>query len=272
MNSATNSLAKLRQGLHISYSQVRTYLLCPAKYEHNYILGTEPSHRPINLVLGSGVHHALAAYYSHVQGSGQRMAQDKLLAVFRDRWEEEMNRPIPTLFDEKKDEGAILDIGIALLRIFHEKSEVPSVEAVEIPFSVDLVDPATGEVIDMKLVGAFDLVTNGASRPMIWEHKTAARKYSPEQLAYDLQPSLYSYAAKELGMDNPDLRYQLLIKTKTPAIQVYNVERTDAHITEALETTCTVLKAVEAGIFFKQRGWACADCQFKYKCDEGGAS
>ena len=31
-------------------------------------------------------------------------------------------------------------------------------------------------------------------------------------------------------------------------------------------TVTTVLSAIEKGIFFRNRGWACADCQFAYKC------
>jgi putative RecB family exonuclease len=260
------SIHDLRRGLHVSYSQIRCYALCPAKYAATYVTGVEPSHRPAALAFGGAIHVALAAFYGHVLTQGGKMPLDALHAAFRDRWEAEMDDPIPILFDEEKDAGAVVDQGTSMLRVFHERAEVPAVVAVEQPFSVDLVDPATGEVIDLKLVGAFDLVTNGAGNPVIWEHKTASRKYTKEQLAFDLQPSVYVYAAREIGMGEAALRYQILLKTRTPGIEICNVERTPAHVREMLRTVTTILHAIEKGIFYRNRGWACADCPFAYRC------
>ena len=118
----------------------------------------------------------------------------------------------------------------------------------------------------MKLVGAFDLVTETDDGVMIWEHKTAARRYSKDQLRYDLQPSTYLYAARELGIPDVRVQYQLLVKTKTPGIMLCDVDRGQPQVREMLETVCSVLDGIEAGVFFRQRGWACADCQFGYRC------
>ena len=153
-----------------------------------------------------------------------------------------------------------------MLRVFHERAEIPHVTAIEQTFSVDLVDPATGEILDLKLVGAFDLVSAGPEMPVIWEHKTAARKYTKEQLAYDLQPSVYAYAAEQAGLGAVKLRYQILLKTRTPGIEICNVERTRAHIREMLTTVTTVLSAIEKGIFYRNHGWACDDCPFAHRC------
>ena len=267
----TIPLDVLRERLHVSYSQIRTFLLCPARHQHRYLLGTEPSHRPVALVFGGAVHVALAAFYGHMMIKGEAMPLEALQDAFRDRWESEMDRPIPIVFDEQKDAGAFVDQGVDLLRVFHEKADMPEVVAVEQPFSVDLVDPVTGEVLDVKLVGAFDLITQEAGRPVIIEHKTAARKYTKEQLAWDLQPSVYAYAATELGMEDVGLRYQLLLKTKAPAIEVCEIERTPAHIREMLMTVSNVLRAIEAEVFYRSRGWQCADCPFAYRCNAGYA-
>jgi putative RecB family exonuclease len=268
MTTTPPSLADLRRGLHVSYSQIRCYTLCPAKYLATYITGVEPSHRPVAMVFGGAVHVALAAFYGHAMTKGEKMPLEGLQAAFRDRWESEMDQPVPIAFDDVKDAGAIVDQGVAMLRVFHEKAEIPTVVAVEQAFSVDLVDPVTGEVLDLKLVGAFDLVTNGAGRPVIWEHKTAARKYTREQLAWDIQPSVYAYAAREAGIGEVGLKYQILLKTRTPGIEICNVERTPAHVREMLITVTTVLRSIEHDVFFRNRGWACADCPFAYRCGE----
>ena len=261
----------LRERLHVSYSQIRTYLICPARHQHQYLLGTEPSHRPVALVFGGAVHAALAAHYGHAKAEGAAMPLEALQDAFRDRWEDEMDQPVPIVFDEQKDAGAFVDQGVDLLRVFHERAGTPEVIAVEQPFSVDLVDPVTGEVLDVKLVGAFDLVTQENGRPVIVEHKTAARKYTLNQIAWDLQPSVYAHAAYELGMEDVGLRYQILLKTKTPAVEIREIERTSAHVREMLRTVTTVLRAIEADVFYRNRGWQCGDCPFAYRCNAGYA-
>jgi hypothetical protein len=86
------------------------------------------------------VHHALALHYEHIMDNAQKPDADALATWFRDRWGDEMDRPIPVMFDEKKSEGFFVDAGVALLRTFHEKSDVPTVQAVEQPFAIDLPD------------------------------------------------------------------------------------------------------------------------------------
>lgn len=264
MSTLESSLAELRQELHVSYSQIRTFLTCPAKFAHQYILGTEPSHRPVALVFGSAVHHALAHFYRNLQSAGEKIAESDFLDCFRTKLDEALDEPVPVLFDE--DEGALVDQGVGLLRMFHEKAETPTVLAVEQPFSVDLVDPVTGEVMEPRLVGAMDLVIQ-KERPEIVEHKTTSKRYAAWQLEFDAQPSVYLYAAREIGIGDANVRYQLLVKTKTPSLQQCPVNRTDTRINEALATMCAVQRAVDAGVCYRNRSWACADCPFRWKCD-----
>jgi len=261
------TLADLRKRPHLSYSAIRSYLMCPMKFFHSYKAKTEPSHRPLALVLGSGIHEALAVHYSHLQGTGRKISEEELLDVFRTKVDHELDAPIPIKLPD--DGTAMLDQGIDMLRVFHQQAGIPEVIAVEQPFAVPLYDPQTAEVFDAPLIGAMDLIIKGSDRPMIVEHKTAARKYSREQLSYEMQPSAYAYAAEQIGIGKADLMYQLLIKTKTPSVQLCRIERTDAHVREMMTTFAMVIRAIEAGIFFKNRSWACGDCTYAYLCNEG---
>lgn len=264
---AEQTLADLRQGLHVSYSQIRSYMICPAKYAHTYVWGTEPSHKPAALVFGSAVHHALAHYYLSLLHAGEKIGQGDFLETFRLKMDEELDAPVPIAFDEDDGEGALIDQGINLLTMFHDKADAPTVLAVEQPFSVDLYDPLSGEVMDLPMVGAMDLIIQGATRPEIVEHKTAGKRYAQWQLDFETQPSVYVYAAQQLGIGDVDVRYQLLIKTKTPQLQQCPIDRTTNHVNEMLATFCSVLRAIEAGHFYRNRSWACSDCQFRYQCD-----
>ncbi|MCB9475322.1 MAG: PD-(D/E)XK nuclease family protein [Deltaproteobacteria bacterium] len=260
-------LSELREELHVSYSQIRTYLMCPMKYYHQYVAGTEASHRPTALVFGSAIHHALAHYYRNLQVAGEKIQEGDLLGTYVDYLDEELDRPIPLLFDDPDDEGRLKDKGVALLQMFHEKADCPNVLAVEQPFAIELIDSTTGEVMEPKLVGAIDLIIEGSKRPEIVEHKTTSKRYSKWQLDLEMQPSVYKLAAEELGLGETDVRYQLLVKTKTPSLQQCSVKRSDSQIQEMAETFCAVLQAIESGHFYRNRSWACQDCPFRHACD-----
>ena len=265
------SLADLRKQPHLSYSAIRSYLMCPMKFWHRYQAQSEPSHRPLALVLGSAIHESLAAYYSHIQGTGMKICADELMQVFRDTIDAELDKPIPIKLPDDGDPGAMLDQGVQMLRVFWEQADVPEVIAVEQPFAVPLYDPASGEQFSAPIVGAMDLVINHNGRPLIVEHKTSSRKYAGWQLALETQPSVYKYAAQQLGLGDAGLMYQILLKAKSPSVQHCRVKRTPAQITEMLETFSAIVKTIDAGHFWKNRSWACSDCQYSWLCDGDGS-
>jgi len=260
------SLEKLRQGLHVSVSQINTYLMCPEKYRHSYVVGTPPSHRPAALGFGSAIHHALALFYEFIKTHGRKPSPTRMQSAFSDRWDVELDDALPIQYKRGEDAGKVKDLGVNMLARFHETGFVPDkVLAVEHPFSVEIPDPATGRILEEALVGAIDLLCEHKGQVVIVEHKTAARKYARDKLVYDMQPSAYQFAARELGVRNPGLAFQVLLKTKPPQVEFTTVTRTQEQEEEMLSTYTQVLKAVTQGIFWKNRGWMCTDCQFRYR-------
>ena len=262
-------LSELRKRPHISYSAIRSFLWCPQKFYYSYTEKREPSHKPIALILGGAVHKALEVFYKHAQVTGEKLCEEGLLAAFRDRVDCELDSPVPIRLDTGGEGDDMIDVGVSLLRAFFEQVEVPQVLGVEVPFAAPLIDPATGEVFGAPLIGCIDLLVENNGLPLVVEHKTTARKYSREQLSYELQPSCYQYAATHLGMSNARLLYQFLVKGRNPSVQHCFVERTDAHVREMLSTFCEVVRCVDAGRFWRVRSWACKDCTFAYLCNEG---
>jgi len=265
----TPTLSELRKRPHLSYSAIKSYLMCPMKFWHNYEAQSEPSHRPLALVLGSAIHEGLAAYYAHIQGVGAKISAEELMDVFRDTIDREMDRPVPIKLPDDGDPGGMIDQGIDLLRMFWEQGDCPQVLAVEQPFAVPLYDPATGEVFEYPLIGAMDLIVQGTERPLVVEHKTSSKKYAGWQLALETQPTVYKYATQQIGLGNADVMYQVLVKTKTPSIQHCRIKRSEGHIREMMETFSQVVRAIDNNVFYKNRGWACADCQYAWLCEEG---
>ncbi len=255
------ALKPVRAELHASVSQIKTFLMCPRKYEYRYVLGAPAEHRSPNLVLGSAVHEALAAYYVALK-NGETLTADELTAVFTDTWDRDIDGNVPLLLDDDETAGAVKDIGVALVTVFAENVIPPErILAVEKPFAIDVTDPDTGEVIEEQLVGSIDALVEIGGQTVILEHKTAARRYSEDVLKYDLQPGVYLAA---LPADH--LRYQVLLKTKKPAFETYDVTRTEGEQAEALLILCRVLDVIRAGTFWPNRGWQCSDCEFRRRC------
>ena len=85
-------------------------------------------------------------------------------------------------------------------------------------------------------------------------------------MAYDIQPTAYQIAARESGLGEVALRFQVVTKTRVPAVQVTNIHRDEQDEQDFLRTAGGVLKAIDAGVSYPVRGWQCRGCQFAYAC------
>lgn len=265
-------LHELRDGLHVSISQVKGYLRCPKQYELRYVRGLKPAFVPVPLVFGIGIHAALSQYYEGLRTSSTPPALAELVAVFQHRWSEGQEGPVP-IQPEHDDKGVDhIQRGTAMLAAFHTAAGAlgrVKVEGTEVPFKVDLHDPDTGDLLEERLVGAFDLVVREEERLVVIEHKTSARRWSQDQLSHDIQVSGYKLAAQKLALGDVGLRYQILTKTKAPAMQVEDVQRGDRDIADFLHIVVGVLRSIDRGVFYPLRGPGCRTCPYQIPCEAG---
>jgi CRISPR/Cas system-associated exonuclease Cas4 (RecB family) len=258
------NLSELREGLHVSVSQVKTYLRCPRQYQMRYVVGAEPEFMPANLVLGSAVHEGLAAYYRSVMTTSESPEFAVCMAAFHATLVGFRKGKLP-INDGDKIEAQ----GEALLKVFYESTyeDPPNVVGVEVPFTIELPDPVTGEILEERLVGALDLVVEQDKKNVVGEHKTAAKKWSKDQIQNDIQLSAYKMVARSLGLGQVGLRLQVLTKTKKPKMIVENTDRTDRDEREFIEIVVGVLRAIDARVFFPIRNGMCGGCTFQRRCE-----
>ena len=259
-------LHALRDAPHTSISAIKSYLICPMKHCHRYVLRSESTHRSVNLVLGSAVHEAIAAFYVGLGAAGKAPTEAELLSAFDDAWSRDLERDPPVRSD---DIGADKELGVALVKAFHESAPRPvRIVAVEHPFAIPLRSPSGDETSDQLIVGAIDaVVADEAGQVTLLEAKTAKRRWAAVQLQYDIQPTIYRIASRELGIAaDPALRFDFVLKLKKPVFEPVQVTRTDDDETEALTILWQVCRAVDAGVFYRVRSWACADCEFGHLC------
>lgn len=256
--------------LHFSVTQMKTWLRCPRSYEYRYIIGAEPDFVPMPLAFGSAFHAALAHHYQWLR-RGEAASLDEVRQRFVDSFTLSKNGPVPLQGDDEgdgfevaKEKGLVmLDVALA-----HPSARPVKVVGVEVQFSVDLHDAETGEVAEEKLSGFIDLVLEEDGHRVLVEHKTSARKYTSEQLVFDTQLSGYAFAADHLGWGEVGLRFSVTTKTKNPVQQVEDVRRDAGDISDFLKTALGVLTAIDAGISFPIRGWACRSCPFRRRCEK----
>lgn len=256
--------------LHFSVTQMKTWLMCPRKYEYRYILGAEPEFVPMPLAFGSAFHLALAHHYQWLRREVPPSV-DEVKQRFVDALLLSRNGPVPLQRDDDGDgfelarEKGLVMIDVALA---HPSARPAKVVGVEVPFSVDLYDLVSGEVADEKLSGVIDLVLEEDGHRVLVEHKTSARKYTTEQLVFDTQLSGYAFAADHLDWGPVGLRFSVTTKTKNPVQQVEDVRRDEGDISDFLRTALGVLTAIDAGVSFPIRGWACRSCPFRRRCEK----
>lgn len=257
------------ESLCVSVSQVSTYMSCPRKYEYRYVRGLTPEFMPVNLAFGSTFHSMAAFLFSELKSSGAIPSLEELQQFFFDSWKEAAMQPLAL----QADDGAVawddhLATGFKMAAVFREHllpMRAENVQAIELPFTVDLHHPVTGEVIDEKLTGVIDAVLVEDGVPVITELKTASKKYGPEQLA-SIQPTAYSFAMEQLGLQDAALQFVIVTKTRHPAVQVEHLRRDEHDVTDMLHVVTGVLKAIDAGVSYPVRNWQCRGCPFKSTC------
>ena len=260
-----------RVQLHVSYSQVYTYLLCPMKYAHNYVYGTMPEHKPVSMVFGKAIHKAAEHYYLSLQDTGVVTDVGELEQTFEKCFTDEINHSdAPVLFKKEQTAEDLQEMGKQLIQLFHTEIKPQKVVAVELPFCVSIPDYFGTGNLPIKLVGYFDLIESDGETYQIGELKTAAQKFSSLRLEYDLQPTVYSFALSQMKLAPTDesclVRYDVLVKTKKPSFEQYFVLRNDSDYDRLVHLLNQVLRAIESRLFYRNYGWQCQDCSFKKTC------
>lgn len=249
-------------------SQMKSWIRCPKAFTYRYVEGAEPELLPMPLAFGIAFHAALGHHYGGLM-RGQLVTLTEAKQRFVDSMTLAKEGPVPLQLDEPSSFGDALAKGLQMLDVTlsHPSALPEKVLGVEQRFIVDLHHPDTGEVLEEKLLGVLDLVVEEDGHRVLVEHKTASKKYGPNELNFDTQLSGYAYAAGKMNWGEVALRFQVTTKTKIPALQLEDVRRDDGDQADFLRTAVGVLKAIDAGISFPIRGWACKSCPYRRRCE-----
>jgi len=255
---------------YTSVSQLKEYLRCPRKYFFHYIEGEEREFRSVALCFGTAWHHAIGEVLLRRPAD---MPVEEVREIFRDALAAEVQGEddedgVPVLFDtDEQTLPALIDRGIAMLDVFLARVTLPdNVLGVEVAFVVELADPTTWEMLPVPLVGSIDALLQEGTETVVLELKTAAKRWSPDQLEHDIQPSAYRLGAQSLGHPDPLLRLVVTTKGEKPDVQVEDLLRGRRDERELAGIVAGVTRAVAAGADHRIRGWWCRSCEYVGAC------
>ena len=134
----------------------------------------------------------------------------------------------------------------------------------EIPFTIPLVNPVTGESLNINLEGYIDLVEKDET---IVEFKTSNQTMDQKSVDDHLQLTAYSYAFEMLHRRPPKgLRIVNFVKNKKPKVVPFETQRSPADYQRFFYLAGQILKGIESQVFFPRASFMCKDCEFAAPC------
>ena len=245
---------------HLSVSQIQLYMNCSLKYKFKYIDGLPRTFLSAGLALGSAVHSTIE-WFNRKRFNCEEMAADSLLDLFEADWYAINCETV--LFRNGETQDSLLDIGRRLVQVYFNNVNGQAIAAVEYPFEVQIVDEETGEVLDLPLVGRFDLIEQG---PVVVDLKTSARKMGMPEVEKNIQLTAYSYAYWMKNGRLPDMRLDVLVKNKTPRLDKMPTSRNQTDHRRFFLLAKQVFNGIKKNIFFPNPSWMCTDCEYRQAC------
>jgi CRISPR/Cas system-associated exonuclease Cas4 (RecB family) len=247
----------------ISVSQINLYLTCSLKYRFQYVDRLPWVIKSANVVFGSAIHAALEWLHKE-RKRGRNPPAEEVLRVFEADWHAQiLGQQVVYPDDDEQGEKLVLK-GKELLLMFYNLPAVAVREA-ELHFQLPLVNPATGEVLDLPLRGVIDLVR---ADDTIDEFKASAKRFALADLPDKLQLTTYSYAFEKLfGRKPKELRLVNLVRTKSPAIDIQITGRDERDYERLFHLGREMLNGIRNSVFIPNRGcWMCRDCEYQEDC------
>ena len=272
----SRALQTLRDQLHISHSQLFTYLNCSLKYFFAYVQKVPGKHSSINLHFGKAIHAAIEAFYLSLKETGNKPSFAEVESVFMKKLYQSMESvEAPILFKKNMpDIASSIYLGKTMMAAFHEQTSVDgfTVEAVELPLSATLHNH-NGEPLDIQLVGIIDLLLRDkCGNWLVVDHKTSSQAKSQAAIDDDLQATAYSYllAANRYVFPRAEVRtrFDVLRKLKTPKLEQYHTTRGPDSRKRFAKLSAAVLAGIDNRVFLPCRGWLCADCEYIENCQD----
>jgi putative RecB family exonuclease len=259
-------LSELRKSPHLSASSISTYIDCSLQYYFSYVKRLPMEFVSDALEFGSAIHLTLADFY-RAKMTGDRLLLKDVHESYRQHWTNRVKDRSDIKYADQKDFQSYLIEGVDLLTTWFNKLPADNFEviAVEEAFVFEIAG------MPIPIVGAVDLVEqDDAGTVIITDHKTTGRAYSPDEIDQNPQITIYQMAAKANGFSDREvlLKFDCLVKTKTPKFEQYYTTRTETDELRLIRKIQTVWNGINSKVFIpNDTSWKCKTCPYKKACD-----
>ena len=195
MNAQVISLAQLKEELHVSYSQIFTYLHCSLKYQFQYVQAIPPERIGVALPFGTAIHAALEMFYRTHMEKREITDVKTLEEMFADTFTNILLKSeVPVIHKKDETKDGLIEMGKAMLKAFSKTVSLQNTEVigVEIPLTGRLYTDK-GQPTDFNVIGVIDALIRDENGIVAIDHKTAARAKQQTDVEEDLQFSAYAY-------------------------------------------------------------------------------
>jgi putative RecB family exonuclease len=260
-------IAELRKMPHLSASAINDYIDCGMLYKLGRIDRLPLESVSDALVFGTVVHKVLDEFHQE-KLIGNLLTLKDLHQGFEKHWRDQAEGRADIQYAEGKSFDIHLMQGKELLTTYYQKLPKDNfrIVAIEEPFSFTLPG------LSVPVIGVFDLVEEDESETLIVvDWKTSSRAYSADEVDKNLQLTLYQLAVKQNGYSDREilLRFDCLIKTKTPKFEQYYTTRSEVDERRLAKKIIQVWDGISKGVFIPNDGhWKCKGCAYKKACDE----
>jgi len=245
---------------HLSASQIQSYLDCSLKYKFNYIDRLPKPFRASGLALGSAF-HAAAEWLHNKWSNGNDVSLESVWDIFEADWYAQSLEPI--LYKNEETENEVLNLGRNLISVYFNHAPRNEVVHTELPFQLPVTNIETGEVLDITLKGIIDKIEVG---DVVVDLKTWGRMISQHDLECNLQLSAYAYAYWMMYKKFPHLRFDVLLKTKTPRYEQMETERVLEDCVIFFNICREVYVSIQKEVFIPNPSWKCQGCEYRDQC------
>jgi len=261
-------LQTLRKKEHLSASSINDYIDCGLHFKFRRIDKIKPEFKAESLEFGTIIHEVLGEYYRNKK-LGIKLSLKKLHKLFKELGKRKIENKEDIAFSDGHDFDSFMRSGKELITCWYESLKPDDFKtlAVEKPFSFSI------EGLEMPpIIGAVDLMEEDSSGTVIIsDFKTSKSSYSNDKIDKSFQLTLYYMAFKSNGYKDRDilLRFDCLIKTKTPKFEQYYTTRGEEDVKRAIKKITCVWESIKKGVFLpNDTSWKCTNCEYKTTCTD----
>lgn len=258
------NLSDLKSRPHWSYSSLNQLLnICSLQYYFQRIAKIVATFASINLVLGSSYHRTLEQIYL-ARKNGTGFTRDSALEFFTTSWR--LATSTANVRFGKQNAQETEDQGRKLVACCLDN--LPADEeilSISEPFAVPVM--FRGEFMELPLVGEFDLTVRKDIRTTVVDWKTSGTRWSMGQADKSLQATIYTYAYQQKFGINPDVRFDVTVKNKTPVFEQHPTIRTPDSWDRMALLVSKAEQIVKHQCFYPaESSFYCNDCPYSDAC------